>query len=242
MARNSSVRRLTQAGAAGDALDDVWSQALRRGEVCHGHACKGRTAMSPCPRGCPQGTGRLVKLPWGTQAGPWQRHRSPARARRPPGARSGTWLGRPRRPRCKQRWACRAAEECSPPAPLSAVGVLTAGPGSWRGRRRSGAAPGSGPGSSSAPPRPADRGRALSLGTRPAPHPQGPHPGWGLWGSLPGTPRVCPVPTAPRDPPLEKHHPAERGWVPRDTQGHPGARGWEDFELPGTIPGLLWDL
>lgn len=117
MPRNSSVRRLTQAGAAGDALDDVRSQALRRGEVCHGHACEGRTATSPCRRGCPQGTGRPVKLPWGTQAGPWQRHLSPARARRPPGARSGTWLGRPRRLRCKQRWACRGAEGCSPPGP-----------------------------------------------------------------------------------------------------------------------------
>lgn len=109
-----------------------------------------------------------------------------------------------------------------PPGPPVGSGVLTAGPGSWRERRRSGAAPGSGPGSSSAPPRPAERGRALSLGSRPAPHPQGPHPGWGLWGSLPGPPRVCLVPTAPRDPPLEGH-PQHHGSTLPAGAGHPGA-------------------
>lgn len=42
-----------------------------------------------------------------------------------------------------------------PCTPRAAGGTLTSGPGSWRGLQRSGAAPGAGPGSSSAPLRPA---------------------------------------------------------------------------------------
>lgn len=130
-------------------------------------------------------------------------HHSPARAQRPAGARSGRWLGHPRRPRCKERREVTELGGCSLPDPLGdAPQVLTAGPGSWRARRRSGAAPGSGPGSSSAPPRPAGAARGpcchparCCAGSCPRsgtprshpPHPPIP-PGLAALGSLPITP------------------------------------------------------
>lgn len=47
------------------------------------------------------------------------RHHSPARAQRPPGARSGRWLGHPRRPHCKGRWGVTGCRGCTTPNPTS---------------------------------------------------------------------------------------------------------------------------